>query len=696
MNRQARRAAARHKNGNAVARAPERPDTALWLAAALEHQQAGRWGEAGRFYERAIEADPDNARAHFVYGAMLHDAGDPGRAIDSYLRAMQLAPDLMEAHYNFCAALMALGQFDAAADYYEQLLALKPDFIAGYSHLALAYNGAGKPRQALVAVRRGLKISETPFGKSVFVQCLRGLDTADNDLRDLIVRAVSEPWTRPNELTRHCIALLKADAQIASCIARAVAAWPARLPARELYGPSGLRTIAGDALMRAFLENSRVSTLDMEQFLTAARAALLEAAETPAAEADDDTLAYYCAVARQCFIAEYAFLHDEDEFARAGALKEKLDAALRADEAVAPIRVAAVAAYLPLHALAERDRLLARAPACVWPAPVEALLTQQIREPAEERRLRATIPAITPIEDQVSVEVRNQYEEHPYPRWVEAPTLEQPVSIAKHVRGLFPFADFRPPPSTGAVDLLVAGCGTGQSVINYARRFAHARVLAVDLSLTSLSYAKRKIAALGLPHVELAQADILKLGSLDRQFDVINCSGVLHHLGDPMKGWRTLLSLLKPDGIMSVALYSELARTDYVAAQKMIAERGYGRSADEIRRFRRDLIAGEKSKTYYGVLGCADFFTISACRDLLFHAQEHRMTIPQLKAFFDENELNFLGFEIDQAVKQHYAARFPGDRTLTDLDNWHVYEQENPYTFLRMYQFWIQPRRRAG
>ncbi len=286
--------------------------------------------------------------------------------------------------------------------------------------------------------------------------------------------------------------------------------------------------------------------------------------------------------------------------------------------------------------------------------------------------------------------MRNQYEENPYPRWVEAPVLEQPASINKHVRGLFPFADYRHPKSDGAIDLLIAGCGTGQSVINFAGRFANARVIAVDLSLTSLAYAKRKLQALGLSQIELAQADILKLGSLNRRFDIINCSGVLHHLGDPMAGWRTLLSLLAPDGFMSVALYSELARTDYVAAQKLIAERGYESSSDEIRRFRHDLIAGEKSKTYDGVLGCADFFTISACRDLLFHAQEHRMTIPQIKTFIEQNNLNFLGFEIDLVQRQRYAARFPEDRALTNLDNWHVFEQDNPYTFIRMYQFWIQ------
>ncbi len=391
-------------------------------------------------------------------------------------------------------------------------------------------------------------------------------------------------------------------------------------------------------------------------------------------------------MARQCFIAEYAFLQTDTEAARAAALRERVVAALRANEPVAPIQLIALAASMPLHNLGEYERLLARA----FPAPVDALSTQQVREPAHERQLRAAIPALTPIEDAVSQQVRDQYEEHPYPRWVEAPTLEQPVSVDKHIRSLFPLAAYRPVSAGGAIDLMIAGCGTGQSIVNYARRFAQARVLAVDLSLTSLSYAKRKIDALGMTGIQFGQADILKLGALRRQFHVINCSGVLHHLGDPMAGWRILLSLLAPDGVMAVALYSELARADYVAAQKLIAAQGYGSSSDEIRRFRRDLIAAERSKMRDGVLGCADFFTISACRDLLFHAQEHRMTIPRIKAFIEENRLSFLGFELDQPQRLHYAARFPDDRAMTDLDNWHVYEQENPYAFLRMYQFWVQ------
>ena len=71
------------------------------------------------------------------------------------------------------------------------------------------------------------------------------------------------------------------------------------------------------------------------------------------------------------------------------------------------------AAYGPLHRLAHAEKLMARS----WPAPVEAVLTQQLREALAEQRMRAEIPRLTGIEDPISRRVQGQYEENPYPRW---------------------------------------------------------------------------------------------------------------------------------------------------------------------------------------------------------------------------------------------------------------------------------------
>ena len=65
------------------------------------------------------------------------------------------------------------------------------------------------------------------------------------------------------------------------------------------------------------------------------------------------------------------------------------------------------------------------------------------------------------------------------------------------------------------------------------------------LSLASLSYAKRQTEALGLRNIEYAQADILELGTLDRMFDTIVSTGVLHHMAAPEAGLSALLSTVE-------------------------------------------------------------------------------------------------------------------------------------------------------
>jgi 2-polyprenyl-3-methyl-5-hydroxy-6-metoxy-1,4-benzoquinol methylase len=317
------------------------------------------------------------------------------------------------------------------------------------------------------------------------------------------------------------------------------------------------------------------------------------------------------------------------------------------------------------------------------------LFDQQQREPLRERELRATIPMLTVIEDAVSQKVRAQYEEMPYPRRVTAAPVTAERSIEWYLRNKFPLAPLRDLPKHERLDVLIAGCGTGQQSIETARRFPGARVLAVDLSLSSLSYAKRKTDELGLTNVDYAQADLLQLGTAleGRRFDVIEASGVLHHLADPAAGWRVLLTLLRPHGLMLVGLYSALARADIRAAREFIAARGYGRTADDIRRCRQDLRAAPDGSPLKNVMSFSDFYTISECRDLIFHEQEHQLSIPEINSFLRDHALTFLGFVNPPAG---YRTRFPDDPAMTDLDRWHVFETENPLAFVGMYQFWVQ------
>ena len=129
----------------------------------------------------------------------------------------------------------------------------------------------------------------------------------------------------------------------------------------------------------------------------------------------------------------------------------------------------------------------------------------------------------------------------------------------------------------------------------------------------------------------------------------------------------------------------------YIAKLRtFIAEKGYVATASEIRQFRQDIVLLAKNSDFGMATKSADFFSISSCRDLLFHVQEHRMTLTSIDSFLRNNNLAFLGFEVKDDVLQTYMRRFPDDRAATNLNNWQIFENENPDTFFGMYQFWIQ------
>jgi len=621
----------------------------------------GRLDEAAVHLAQATELRRDYAAAHLVLADIYLQQVRFGEAVPRYQRALALAPGQAEAHSNFGVALAGLGRWDEAAAQYRRALVLKPELVDVYRNLGRIVLAQGNVAEALALVRRALAVKETDEARALFVQCVKQLSPAefDDDLRGLLARALSEGWSRPSELSALAGELAIRHGK--------------RMPADA----------ANDPLLRALMESAPVRTVELERSLTTARTDLVRRAAAHAS-ADDRQLGVFCALARQCFINEYVFACDADELAQVQALRDDLAAAIESNADIPLLTLIAVAAFMPLHSLAGAQALLERP----WPAAIGALLDQQVREPLQESDIRESIQALTPIEDEISLKVQRQYEAMPYPRWLKAAPTGQPTTIEWYLRSQFPAAPIRVSASRSGLDVLIAGCGTGQHAVEAAQRFAGAHVLAIDLSRTSLGYALRQTRAQGIGNIEYAQADILKLDSLARRFDLIEAGGVLHHMRGWAEGWQVLLTLLRPGGFMHVGLYSALARADIRAARAFIAEQGYGGTADDIRRCRQDLLSFDEGSPLRDVARYPDFFTTSECRDLLFHVQEHQLTIAEIKAFIAAERLSFIGFTGEAALA--YRRRFPNDSAMTDLDRWQQFETENPTLFSGMYQFWVQ------
>jgi 2-polyprenyl-3-methyl-5-hydroxy-6-metoxy-1,4-benzoquinol methylase len=615
----------------------------------------------------------------FAAAVARHQCGALADAERQFRHIITLSAVHAEAHGRLGSVLLAQGKTSEAILHLDRAIALKPDLFEAFGNLAQAHLWLGQGERAVEFAMRALELRETAQTKALFVQCLQSTRfTADNrGLRRLALRALAEAWARPRELGHACISLIKLNGAVQDCIELADSRWPARLSDIDPFGTSTMAALAREQLLCCLLECDPVTDIGLERLLTNVRYAMLRSATGDAP--DDSLLAFYCSVARQCFVNEYVFSTTEAEAEQAQRLRVALERALAAGDPCPALWPVIVAAYAPLHTLPNAAALVGRA----WPPCLDALITQQVTEPAQERAIAATIPVLTDLAGEVSRAVRQQYEESPYPRWVRTGPTEHSAAAAGHE-------------PAQPVEVLIAGCGTGLSAIEFARQVRHARVLAIDLSRASLSYAKRMAQALRIANIEFAQADILKVGSIGRQFDFIDASGVLHHLADPWEGWRVLLSLLRPGGAMQVGLYSALARRNVVAARALIAERGYRPVAPDIRRCREEIAAAKDGSLLQSLTRMDDFYSTSECRDLLFHAQEHRLTLPDIKAFLAAQGLQFAGFVLPPATLQRFAARFPERSAMTNLDCWHAFETAVPDTFAAMYLFQVHKRTNAG
>ena len=237
--------------------------------------------------------------------------------------------------------------------------------------------------------------------------------------------------------------------------------------------------------------------------------------------------------------------------------------------------------------------------------------------------------------------------------------------------------------------VLIAGCGTGLETKQVCNSFEATSVLAVDLSRASLGYACRKLK--NEVSVQHRQADILELDSLESRFDLIHSFGVIHHMADPRRGLAILTRILEPGGFLFLGLYSRIARSSLITARNLIAARSIATTPEGIRVFRREILTGQVPNELSILASPAsDFWTMSECRDLMFHVEEHHFTLAEIATMFVAEGLVFLGLEIPYAPdlvrfrQQHSSAE------LMSLAAWHAYEEQHPEVFGGTYRLWAR------
>jgi SAM-dependent methyltransferase len=658
------------------------PDARAAISRAVELLRSGNPDQARALCEPLFEAALSDPEALHYLGYLAIELGRPDRAIGLLQRAIKLQTGVAHFHNTLAIAFLRSAQPESAVEPLQRAIALSPELHEPIGNLGNTLLSLGRYAEAAACYRRAVRLApQIGTYWSSFAEAMSNTTgVPDPDLRPDLLAALVHDEVEPKSLVRTVISLLRNTPQFEE--ARRLAEQDALASA-----PEKERAALQDPLLLRLLESTIVTDAAMERMLTQVRRMLLQCRIE--GRVSPLSLEFIAALAKQCFATEYAWFVSPEEDAMLAVLEEQVIEMMRAVPSAWEHTIAIYAAYRPLHRVPGIAALPAQEPSAL-----QGLLRQQIVEPAEEARLQREIPVLHPIEDPVSRAVQEQYEDNPFPRWVRVARFDHARPLATVLRELFPHKESAPPPAK-APHILVAGCGTGIHPVRSAFRFEGASILAVDLSRASLAHALRKTRELGIRNLEYAQADLLRIGELDRRFDLIECVGVLHHLRDPMAGWRSLMKILAPNGFMRIGLYSELGRSRIKNGQAFARREGYPATEDGIRRLRRALLtAAESDQELAAMLLIHDTYSLSGFRDLFLHVQEHRFTVPQIATALRDLGLEFLGFEmLGPHVTERYLGRFPADPAMDDLSNWHAFEEAEPDTFAGMYRFWVRRRK---
>lgn len=613
----------------------------LPLNPALDAIEAGRIDEALSLLQVAAKEQPNNPETYYLAGVCLLRLGDHQAALDAFQRAIQIKVDWPDPYLGASQAQLGVGDAHGAMQTLLHVLNHEPGHLEATRYLS----------ELLVRLKPDSYLpSLEPALQKCFAHANIDLDPlaylCGQQLRLSIV-----DWFNPDDST---------------------------IP------EAAIERLADATLWHLYL--SRVINTDpyLEDFFTHLRKYLclstsLESDNTP-------PTALIAALAQQCFLNEYVFGLSNEESTQLEAFEEIIQ------DRHAPADSIALAFSLGCLYRAPNLDSITRALAdslssdCPW---IAGLCQLTVFEPFEEAQLAGALPTLHPIHNESSLAVQAQYELNPYPRWQTPPTPPKSALMSEFRRQFSLRTDAQP--ETGVARILVAGCGTGYEPIDIARRDNSVAITAIDLSRKSLAYAQRKAKAVECENIEFHHGDLLDLSRTQWEFDVIVCTGVLHHMEDPMAGWKTLRSKLAANGMMRISLYSAHARRAIQIAREHIQSRKLQGTVEDIRLMRQWILNDARDPELEPLKTSDDFYNMSGCRDLLFHVQEQQFTLPEIQSALDELNLRFCGFDFgDASILNAFSAQNPAPGATLDLTVWDLFEQANPRTFSGMYQFWCE------
>lgn len=668
------------------------------VAVCLQCADQGMYQTLTEITDALHELDPERPEVLLLRGIQMRIYGEHHESESTLKALIMRCPSMTLAHYHLGKSYQSMQKYAEAADAFAACTEIDPEFVDAYSALSAVSDSLGKPEMGMQVAVHALMLEPTS----------------------------QQLWSHVGSL----LAKVQFNTRYAELENALIQAFEAGIGGGDVFAHAAMRCLDTSSSMRQIFEIHEAGSLEtalqsgtilpllnepfflsvtahtlllqprFESLYTQLRKSCLQmiAGQHYQSEHAEALLRFSGALCSHCFANEYAFYETQEETQHLNEIIEMFSGESNDSDAHKDLCVAILGCYRLFYDLEICDALASYIDEKGGPI-LSRIAALMIEQPEREARYKNEVEAITDIDDDVSKLVQEMYEAHPYPRWITLPAI-QPLAFELLIKGTMPFLTNDQLPRLlqnehEALNILVAGCGTGQHPCMVAKRYPNAKVLAVDLSRSSLGYAQMKADELGIENIEFRHGDIMKLPELNRQFDIIESIGVLHHMQDPIKGWQAITDCLKPGGWMHIGLY-DYHKRDFVRwSWDKIKEEAYGNSDEEIRRFRKDMLEyhdqNPENDVCNRMMQTKDFYLLSECRDLLFHVQETQYTLNELRKIINTLGLRFMGMPTS-GLGQWELLKEGEDpiKQWQSMKQWEAARLAKPHLFHHMHMLWLK------
>lgn len=617
---------------------------------------------------RVLPKDGDSLN---LLGRIQLELNHPKKAITSIEQALKISGDNAGYWYSLGHAALRLKKYERSIAAFEKAITIAPKETYAETGLAYALLESGDMVQAFQKYRELIKTnSENNQIRTQLIKCSSTIqaDYFDPELEQDLITYLQWHDVNLEPLSKLVSSLLlhKFSVTENSCAAK-------------------FDEIAHSDLFKLALTTSTIKSGHLERLIMTIRHELLtHASQSGTLSNTLQPLAF--AICHHAIQTEFILPNTEGEAGVVNALKSMVNESLN-HESCTPTDILGalvlILMYEPWFKL-NNYPVLENFNHESWPDLGEAFIRWHLNI---SKLSNSSFEKLSEIDHELSV--KKQYESFPYPRW-ENLDQQRPINYGRALELEF---GYYPIPSSlyeKDINVLIAGCGTGRHALNVAKYFNNVHVTAIDMSLKSLSYAKQKSESLNIHNIDFYQADLTKLHSNDKHFDIVECSGVLHHIPEYKLALKNILDTLKPNGFLKLSLYSRQARQSIISIRENLSKDVTQLSDDEIKLYRQAILLDDDQQRKT-LIESPDFMSMSGIKDLVFHNYEIQFSPLEIKNLCNEFDLKWIGFSgLSAKTLERFHNMFGISADATNLEQWEVFEIEYPNTFTGMYQFYCQ------